>query len=232
MGRRVDLARLEPWAPSTWLGAGALLVLLSVLLPWNYSAKVVDLLENSVDYRPAVIAVLLTMPVAVAALRWRRWGSLAVVVFDAVTLGLLLSMLRQQRGTGSTAGLWVALVGVTLMLVAAVRIVLAYPERPRGRLLPAEGVGAAAGLYAVVTADIYDPGLTEIIALAVAFVAVLVLLLPRPARLRPLVLIAAGLFVAAYLLRSDLGEPANRAAVAALVMAAAGAFALKQRSYF
>jgi peptidoglycan/LPS O-acetylase OafA/YrhL len=109
--------------------------------------------------------------------------------------------------------------------------VLEAPTRIRPRLLPAEVVGALAGLYAAYQGlSYYDPGAADLISIGVAALAAPVLALPRPARLRPLAIIGFGAFVVAFLALADLGDTGTHALIAGLVMLAAGGFALYQRT--
>jgi hypothetical protein len=141
-------------------------------------------------------------------------------------------MLRIQGGDGAGAGLWIGSLGTAIALATAARIALEAPVRTRPRVLLGEAAGALAGLYAAYlgVTGFYEPGANDVIAVGVAALAAPALAIPRPPRLRPLIIIGLGAFLAAFLGLADLGETGTRALIAGLVMMVAGGFALYQRT--
>jgi hypothetical protein len=216
---------------SRWLIAAAVLLVVSLRLDWDYGNDALDLLDTE-SYGPVGVGVLLVLVTVVAAVvRRRRVIAYPLFVLTAATLGLVLAMLRIQGGEGASYGLWIGSAGVIVALVTAVLIVLGAPTRRRPRLLPAEVVGALAGLIAAYQGrSYYDPNAAELVASVVAALAAPALALPRPARLRPLLIVGFGAFVVGFLALADLGDAAARAFVAGLVMIVAGGVALYQRT--
>jgi hypothetical protein len=223
------LSRLDPH--SRLLAAAALLILFGLSLKWDYGNDGLDLLGTE-SYDSVGVGVLLVLATVLVAL-WRRKRAIAYLLFvlAAATLGLVLAMLRIQGGDGAGPGLWIGSAGVIVALVTAVLIVLGASTRARPRLLPAEIVGALAGVYAAYQVhSLYDPEAAELVASGVVALAAPVLALPRPARLRPLLIVGLGAFVAAFYALADLGDASTRAFLAGLVMIVAGGIALYQRT--
>jgi hypothetical protein len=216
--------------PSRWLAGALLLLLFSLPLQWDYGNAAYALLGTD-SYGPVGVAVGLVLVTTLGSLTQR---ALAYGVFGlaAGTLGLVAAMLRIQNGDGAGAGLWLGIAGLAIAAAASAWIVIGMPERTRRRLLPAEVIGALAGLYAAYlgATGLSDPEPTDVIAIAVAALAAPALAIPRPARLRPLAIIGCGAFIAAYLLLADFGETGTGAIVAGFVMLVAGGIALYQRT--